>query len=217
MASDVDIANMALGIVGSDTTITSMSPPSGSAAARHCALYYDTARREALTKAHWSFARKRATLATLTNPSTVWTYAYALPSDCIAPVRIPRLSSAIMDGEVAVDWNWLVNESGGADYIVEYDGTQAVLLTNEADAELFYIFDQTNAAKYTPMFVTGLAYLLASYLAGPIIRGKPGIATAKDMRVFAEATLQQAASIEGNGNLSMRSDNWVSDAIQARQ
>ncbi len=174
------------------------------------------ARREALEKAHWGFARKRTTLSQLTNPSTIWAYAYALPSDCIKPIRVPRLSMAQMDGEIAVDWNWLINEAGGADFMIERDSTQSLLLTNEAEAELFYIFDQKNPVSFTPTFTTGFAYLLASYLAGPIIRGKPGASTALELRRIAEGMLKQAAADEGNASTSMRADEFVSEAIQAR-
>ena len=224
MASDVDIANMALSIVGSNTTVSSMSPPDGSAAANYCATFYDIARREALAPFAWSFARTRAPLAELANPSDVWGYAYALPSDCLRVSRVAALALNSLNEEVAPAWNWLFNESGGADFAIETDSTQKLLLTHEPGAVLFYIRDQANPSTFTPGFVTALSYLLASYLAGPIIRGNAGVQTAQRLRLMAVGRpedsgrggmLGAAAATDAQGSESAQA-NFVSDAILAR-
>jgi hypothetical protein len=83
MASAVSICNLALSHLGDTATVSAIDPPEGSAQAQHCARFYPIARDALLEMAAWNFATKRATLAELTNTSTEWLYAYALPSGCI--------------------------------------------------------------------------------------------------------------------------------------
>lgn len=227
MASDIDICNMALSIVGSNTTITSFSPPDGSAAAQYCAAFFPIARRELLAPFEWSFARTRVALTPLTNPSSVWQYAYALPSDCVRPVRVAALAQAQVFADwvdISQGWGWRFDESGGADFIVERQPSQSVLLTNEPDAVLFYIIDQANAAVFSPGFTSALAYLLASYLAGPILRGAVGAKTSAAFRLQAVGAPNQgglggmagaAAAVDANGGVSERAEH-VSQSLQAR-
>lgn len=218
MSSDIDICNMALSIVGSNTTITSYSPPDGTAAAQYCATFYPIARRELLAPFEWSFARTRADLAAVANPSGVWAYAYALPSDCIRPVRVAALAQAQVYADwmgVSQGWGWRFDEAGGADFIVERQATQSILLTNEPDAVLFYIIDQLNPTTYSPGFAAALAYMLASYLSGPIIRGAAGAKTSAAFRQQALGMAGAAAATDANGGVSERADH-VSASLMAR-
>ena len=79
MASDIEIANMALGYCG-DETITSLG--SANKRARQCSLYFDSARRRALRLGGWNCNSKRASLG-LDGTSPLWGYdnRYLLPSD----------------------------------------------------------------------------------------------------------------------------------------
>lgn len=225
MASEIDIANMALATVGSATTITSMSPPDGTAAAQHCANFYNLARQEAVSAFNWSFARRRAALTEAANPSDVWRFSYALPSDCLRPVRVLQqtVPGDMIDGLTPSEaWQWRT-ERAGADYSVERsaDNTQTYLLTDEPEAVLFYVFDQADTARYSPQFVTALSRLLASYLAGPILRGSTGAQAAAALRKQAvgddgrSGLLGQAAALDGNSYESS-SAGHVSEFIRVR-
>lgn len=204
MASVSDICNMALSHLGSDSSIVSISPPdTNSTEAGYCARFYPIARREALESHKWTWSKKRVALSQVTNPSTIWAYAYALPSDCLSPVRV--LQQSLVDyfdlwpqaGEiVTADSMVLWSERGSADFEIE----GSVLLTNEPDAVLLYTRDVTDTAKYSGSFTAFLSYLLASYLAGPIIKGNPGAQAAGQWREIAARVKGESAADDANAS-----------------
>jgi len=175
--SDVAICKMALGHIGSTARISAINPPDSSVEAGHCATFLPLARQELIESHPWTFAKKRAALAQVDNPSTVWTYAYEKPSDMIQPQRI--LTTSVLDafgffpfgGLLRADEVALFTERGTADFDNEGD----VLLTHEKDAVLLYTRDVVDVSKYTAGFTSALSLLLASYLAGPIVKGDVGI------------------------------------------
>lgn len=202
MASVSDICNMALSHIGSDTVVTSISPPDGSVEAGHCARFYPIARTEALEAHPWTWSKTRKALATVTNPSEVWTYAYALPSDCLRPLRVLQQTSVFefvtwpFVEIVTADELQLWTERGSADFEIE-DG---VLLTHEPDAVLLYTRDVTDTTKFSTDFLVYLSYLLASFLAGPIIKGDAGAQASARWRQAARALKGEAAASDANGS-----------------
>lgn len=209
MASVVQLCNMALSHIGSEARVSSISPPDGSAEAGYCATFYDVARTELLEPGTWRFARKRATLAEVTNPSTAWAFAYALPSDCMRPLRVLTQGTALTvfnQDERA----YRLNEEAGADFDVEGD----VLYTNEPEVTLLYVRDVTDTTKFTPSFTSALSYLLASYLAGPILKGNEGAQVGDGMRNRAMALADVAAT--ASANASSTSQAFTPSSIQAR-
>lgn len=201
MASVSDICNTALSHIGSDTVVTSITPPDGSVEAGHCARFYPIARREALESHKWTWSKKREALAQVTNQSTVWSYAYALPSDCLSPARV--LQQAIVqellfsnNRIMTVDDYQLFTERGSADFEVEGE----VLYTHEPDAVLLYTRDITDTTKFSTSFVVFLSYLLASFLAGPVIKGREGANTAGSLRQIASRVRAESAMDDANGS-----------------
>lgn len=216
MASVVDICNMALSHIGADAIVSAIDPPDGSVEAGHCARFYPQARAELLESFPWSFARTRAVLAEVTNPSELWAYAYALPSDMLTAKRVLN-SFTLIDLGFLPTTGWatpselaFINERGSADFDVE----GSVLLTNEPDAVLLYVRDVTDTPKFTPSFRTALSYLLASFLAGPIIKGNEGARTGAQLRQAATSIAQSA--MVANANATSESANIASDSIRAR-
>jgi len=220
VASVSDICNLALSHIGSDTTVTSISPPDGSVEAGHCARFYPIARKEALESHKWTWSKTRVALSEVTNPSEVWTYAYALPSDCLGPVRVlqrayvidllaflayPYTAPAVTSDELQM-WT----ERGSAQFEVE----NGVLLTHEPEAVLLYTRDITDTTKFSTHFTMYVSYLLASYLAGPIIKGEPGARTSASFRQAADNMQRRAAAEDANGS-SERSEH-VPDFIRRR-
>lgn len=197
MASEVQICNLALSNLGNRGRVVSIDPVDGSAEADYCASFFALARNELLEMSDWAFARTRVALATTTNPSSVWTYAYSLPSDCLVPRRI------------------LVDESG----VFEEDGEPwnregQVLLTDKENAELVYTKVITNAGLFSPSFCTALAYLLSAYLAGPIIKGLDGTKASIEFRKMAVAIANTAAS--NDANQSDLPVQWLPSNLGAR-
>lgn len=191
MASVVQLCNMALSHIGSDARVTSISPPDGSVEAGHCATFYDLARTELLEPGSWAFSLKRAALGALTNTSEAWAYAYAKPSDCMRPLRILRPSMGVTVFKQDTVYAH-IDDRDSAQFDVEGD----VIYCNEPNAVLVYVQDATDTTKFTPSFTAALSFLLAGYLAGPIIKGNEGarLGDAMRQRAFNAADLSAAAS-----------------------
>ena len=196
MASVVQICNMALSHIGSEARVSSINPPDGSVEAGHCAMFYDLARTELLEPGNWAFSLKRAPLAKVTNPSTAWAYAYAKPSNCLRALRIlrPSIAAAVLTRNLAFEPH--TDDRGGAAFDVEGD----VILTNEPDAVLLYVQDVTDSTKIPASFTSALSYLLASYLAGPIIKGNEGVRVGDAMRQRALALADVSAAASANAS-----------------
>lgn len=181
MASDVDICNLALAQLGDAAAVQSINPPDQGAQAGHCARFFPVA-RDALLEMHaWGFATLRVALAQVSNPFPQWQYAYATPSDGLNYLEI--LASDALD-----DYSVGLQMAGTAPYapaagvsvytpqpfqVETIDGAE-VILTNQENAVLRYTRTVSDTAEFPPLFVQGLATLLASHLAGPLIKGAEG-------------------------------------------
>ena len=195
MPSVAQICNMALSHIGSDARVSTISPPDGSVEAGHCATFYDLARTEMIEPGNWRFALKREALAEITNESTVWLFAYTLPSDCLRPLRIltPSLGVTVFtQDEVEV----LQDDANSARFTVE----GSTIFSNEEDAVLLYVQDITDTTKFTPSFTSALSYLLSSYLAGPIVKGNEGVRVGDAMRQRAQALADLSATSSANAS-----------------
>lgn len=208
MASVADICNMALSHIGSDTVVTSIAPPDGSIEAGHCARFYPIVRKEALESHKFTWSKKRVALSEVTNPSEVWTYAYALPSDCLTAARVLQRTYVVdmlsllgytsTTPVVTSDELQMWTERGSAHFEVEGQ----TLLTHEPDAVLLYTRDITDTTKFSTHFVVYMSYLLASYLAGPIIKGEPGATAGGRFRQAADNMQDRAAALDANQSSS---------------
>lgn len=196
MASDVQICNMALSHIGSEARVSSISPPDGSVEAGYCATFYDIARTEMLEPGNWAFALKRATLAQAVNPSSVWAYAYAKPADCLRPLRILRPSIAI-----TVFTQDLVLEPHTDDRdSAPFDVEGQLILTNQPDSVLVYVQDVVDSTRFPASFTSALSYLLASYIAGPVVKGREGVNLGDGMRERALAIASASANASANAS-----------------
>lgn len=188
MASDVDIVNLALASLGDAARVTSINPPDQSAQAGLASRFFPVA-RDALLEMHtWGFATVREPLAYVTNPSSTWKYAYAAPSNVLNYI-------AVLDPLAADDYSMGVQlpntvlgsiQAGVGVYqpqpfTVETIASTTIILTNQQDAVLRYTKGITDTAEFSPLFVVGLSKLLASYLAGPLIKGQEGRNVAASM------------------------------------
>lgn len=201
MTSAVDICNLALSHLGDEATVVSIDPPEGSAQAEHCAIFYPIA-RNALQEMHdWGFNTRRVALAQVTNPWSSWAYAYERPSNAI------RILSIIAN-DAPNDWSFsfpmsdevfgssMINQRGV--YIPQpfadesfSDGTQ-IIFTNQVDAVARHTVLVTDTAKFSPLFNDALGWYLASYLAGPVLKGETGITVGRAMAANAMSILSQA-------------------------
>ncbi len=209
MASEVDIVNLALSRLGDRATVSSIDPPEGSAQAAHAARFYPVA-RDALLEMHtWAFASRRATLALLAGaPPSQWLYAYEMPADALRAIAVTS-SDATDDYSAALPQPY--NQIGAPypetatglytpqPYVLESlgDGT-AVVYTNQIDAVLRYTALITDTTRFSPLFTDTLSWLLASHLAGPVLKGKEGRAEARACLKMAQDLLAQATTSDAN-------------------
>lgn len=210
MASEVDICNLALGHLGDNATVSSISPPEGSAQAEHCARFYPIARDALLEMHNWNFTMRRVNLAEVENTWPEWQHAYALPGDSINIISVmpPDAYNDYSTKFVPTDTpNFAHNYSPmitAGRYVpqpfsveIQADGNH-VLYTDQEKAMLRYTAYVTDTTSYSPLFVMTLSWQLAAMLAGPIIKGDAGSAEAKRCTQMAMGYLSQAEVADSN-------------------
>ncbi|WP_443696436.1 hypothetical protein [Pseudomonas sp.] len=207
MASITDICNLALSNIGDTATVVSISPPSGSVQAVHCARFYPVALNAILEMHTWDFAVKRVSLALLSEtPPSPWRYAYTAPGDALNLLSI--LDPAATDDYSAglIQYGSYQGPPGAMVSIyttqpftseVDPTGTQ-VIYTNQQNAILRYSGATTDTTTFSPLFIMALGYLLGSMLAGPVIKGAEGRAEAKAQYQLFKASMAEAVESDAN-------------------
>ena len=204
MATEVDICNLALGHLGDNATVASLTPPEGSAQAEHAARFYPISRDTLLESHAWNLATRRATMPLVTNPISQWQYAYAIPNDCmdILAVISPDAQSDYVTRASASDnpgyqGGYAPTVSAGMyvpqQFTIETDSTGTpILFTNVKDALLRYQANVTDTSKFSAQFTLTLSWHLASMLAGPVIKGDAGQAEGKRCSAMMASFLSSA-------------------------
>ena len=200
MSSAVQICKLALGHLGDSADITSIAPPDGSVQAAQCAVFYPLARDALLTMRDWTFATKRVELSlSADDPPDGWSFAYSLPSDCLRPQVL------LNDGAD--------RDEDAQPFVVEGQ----TIYTHVENAWLRYTFQVVDAVRFPPLFVVALSRLLASMLAGPLIRGKEGRDIAKDQYSLAvKVEIPEAAASDKNSQNNCRYGDFTPESIGAR-
>ncbi|WP_347989918.1 hypothetical protein [Methylomonas sp. AM2-LC] len=130
-----------------------------------------------------------------------WLYAYGLPSDFFNLVAVgDGIDAGMPTGTSLVDFAFEAN----------------VLFCNRPSAVLEYMSALAlSASGYPPLFIEALSLLLASYLAGPILKGDTGVAAQQRLgQVF---DLALARAVEADGLLRRVKPVYVPDAIRAHR
>lgn len=208
MASDVAICNLALAHIGQAARVTAVSPtPDGTVEAMHCARFYPIVRQQLLTMHDWGFATTRAALAPLSvdedEMPTSWAFAYALPNNCLKPIRVLSPEATDDDEGAPFKREVLADQTG-------------VIYTNQEDAVLVYTYNVTEAGRFDSLFTPLLARLLASYLAGPIIKGKPGLQISSSQLKLFEGEFALATGIDARSRKADTYKNHQPAGIAAR-
>lgn len=176
--SDVTICNQALSHLGSEVQIVSIDPPDGSREAGYAARFFRVARMELIELHNWSFALRRKRLAlSAVEPPFGWTYVYSAPANAIEVIEV------IPEGD---------------DEGMRYQFENGLIYTNAPFASVLYKVDVPDTTQWTPLFASALSYLLASYLAGPLIRGAQGAQTANAWREAATSAIFRGAASDAN-------------------
>lgn len=207
MASQVDVCNLALAHCGDAAQVTSLDPADGSPQAGHCARFYPMAVQSILEMHPWGFATLRVALALSTQTSSEWEYVYIGPLDVAnyLVVMDPNVEDQFVTQipQVGMWPNSLTTQVGvptPQPFVVETDTNgNDLIYTNQQDAILLYT---TTAAldptKWSPLFTEAVSYKLASFLAGPLIKGQEGRQVASAMSQAFERVLSKAINSDAN-------------------
>ena len=207
MAADVDLCNLALSYLGDEAIVTSINPPDGSAQSSHCSRFFPVARDALLEMHSWGFATLRVTLAqVVTNPSSTWQYAYACPSNVVNylevldPAATDEYSVGVpMQNTVPGAFNNGIGVYTPQPFEVETDANgNDILYTNQLGAVLRYTQSISDTTKFSPTFNVALGRLLASMLAGPIIKGSEGRAESANQYKLFNSAFEVATESDAN-------------------
>lgn len=173
MTTEVSICNLALGRIGVDKTIASLTEQSKEA--RNCARFYEHCRDLVLSDGTWPFAVKTGALALLSDTGKLggWGYQYQKPSDAL---RILSLTTESEVTQAASYYTgccgpWLPNQGHGLyafRMALANDGNTQVILSNMETPYVVYVARVTNPDVFSPWFVEALADRLAVELATPL-------------------------------------------------
>lgn len=204
MSADVDICNFALGMLGDDANIAALTENSAQAA--YCNRLYPLARDLTLQMGKFGFTLRRVSLASdLVSVPTSWQFAYAVPNNCLHKISVlaPGASDDLQSAPFAVE---SIADNG-----------EEVIYTNVETATLRYVQRVTNTSKYGPLVANAIARCLASYLAGPIIKGARGFDVAiKHWKFFTDEALPKAMGADANSQSTDHFHDFLPAHLQVR-
>ncbi len=164
--TDTEIANFTLAHLGSTVQIAALDTEN-SKEARILRAFWDIAYKKALKDFNWPFSKKTADLNLITDssdtthPTSVWTYQYGYPADCLKIRRIvsgERFDSA--DSQVKFE--------------LAYGDTGTVVYTDQDEAQVEYTKDVDDTSRWPDDFVMAHSYYLAHLCAPGILGGDAG-------------------------------------------
>lgn len=198
MATEVDICNLAIGFLGNTGRIASINPPEGSALAGWCKDFYPMARDALLNMRDFTFNTTWTTPAGMSVTGTQWQYCYALPKNTLTVVGVYPSEE---DTSYPADFGYVRKHSQPYSLETASDGT-VVIYTNVEDAQILRTIKVTDTSKFSPLAVIACARLLASYLAGPVIKGEAGTKeSVNQLKIFYDlfkATVERDANQESD-------------------
>jgi len=177
MASAVDIANSALNLLGA-STISAFTDDSKNA--RLVNQRYEPVRNRVFRSHAWNCLHKRVELAqNSTAPVVEYSYAYALPSDCLRVLKVHNGSTDSIKSDI--------------DYKLEGRN----IVTNEGTVYIIYIAIDTDPNNYDTYLQESISHQLAADLAYAVTNN----ATLADKyMVRADERLREARFIDATEN-----------------
>lgn len=153
----IDIANMALGIIGVSDEIQDLDKESSKEAAA-CRRYYELSRAQVLRDFPWPRQRSSTLLVLVASqPNTQWASSYRLPGNI---ARILRLK---VDNSPRLD-----TTSTRIPYALGRDATGGLLytdVTSDLNPTLEFVYDETDPSQLTADVAAAISLLLATSIA----------------------------------------------------
>jgi len=198
MASKTQIVNLALLRIGVTRAIANVDTEQ-SREAVSARLAFDDERDFVLRDFPWPWASTYATGQLVTGSSTTpanrdWIFAYRYPSDCLMVRR-------------------LVTSAGRSDtappsFAIGRDSQGRLIYTNQEEAEFEYTARVTNPEEFDALFVSMLAWKLASVLAPALSRIENMTTNAIKMYEIEKSKAQSRALNEGQAAPPLDAE-WV--------
>ena len=190
MASTVDICNSALNLLGA-STISALTDDSKNA--RLCNQRYEPVRNRVFRSHAWNCLHKRVQLAqNTTAPVVEYSYAYALPSDCLRVLKIHTGTNDSINSEI--------------DYKLEGRN----IVTNEGTVYLVYIALITDPNEYDTYLQESISHQLAADIAYAVTNNAT---LANNYMTRADERLREARFIDATENsLGIIESNEFTDA-----
>ena len=200
MASNTEIANMALSDLGNGKEIANLENEK-SAEASVMRRFYTPALETTQRDFPWPFTTKFATLALVEeDPTTEWAFSYRYPSDCLKLRRI--LSGTRND-----------TRASRTPYKIGSDEQGILIYTDQPDAEIEYTKRETDEGRFPADFTLAFAHRLAMYAAPRICGEDPFKMGEKAARLyFFEIATAKATSV----NEQQDEEEPDASSIQAR-
>ncbi len=177
MASVVDMCNSALNLLGA-STISALTDDSKNA--RLCNQRYEPVRNRVFRSHAWNCLHKRVQLAqNSTAPVVEYTYAYALPSDCL---RVLKVHNGTTD-----------SIASSIDYKLEGRN----IVTDEGTIYLIYIAIDTDPNNYDTYLQESISHQLAADLAYAVTNNAT---LAEKYMTRADERLREARFIDATEN-----------------
>ena len=221
MASDIDIANLALGNIKA-RSIQSFNE--ASLEAQVCKQRYNLARQYLLKTNVWNFCRTVQPLAKLVDEPKEWVYAYTYPNDCLDARHIVPNYALSTDRTIfykfGFDYPEDFNRLKGYDQkaipfeILLLDGVK-IIGCDVDEAYLRYTKDITDVNLFDAQFIEAFAWYLASVIAIPIVGSEKGREMRKDAISIYDGIAREAAAT--NANERMQERTRQSDLTLERQ
>lgn len=171
MASEADVANLALGRLRVGQFISDLTDETSEA--RICSKFMDQCRQEVLRAFPWNFAFKATQLAQVSGQSFPgWTYVYAYPDDCLMLRAVADESGMRYARQLATSNAWsdfsVFASRQPFQVALKDDAASRVILSDVAIAWAFFTVDVEGVGLMPPDFVSVWAWRLAMEVGGPL-------------------------------------------------
>jgi hypothetical protein len=153
MATDIDIANMALSRLGTRATVADLTE--NSTEAREINRWYATIRDELQGLIDWNFNRVTRALSSSGTAPDRWGYSYAYPSDCLTLWRL----------DFSGGWYWHRWNGLAIPFEIASDGTNQFLLCNDTITTAIFSQRITDPAQFSSAFILAFVDCLAAAVA----------------------------------------------------
>lgn len=171
MASETEIANLALAHCGSGKQLSNLDTDSSDEASV-CRQFFELSRDQVLRDYSWPFATKFRVVSLIEEePNDEWDFSYRIPTDCLKIRRV--LSGQRRD----------TNDTR-VPYKVAADDSGLLFYCDIEDAEIEYTMRQDDPLFYPPDFTMALSYKIAFYIAPRVTAGDPFNLQQKFMQMY---------------------------------